>query len=111
MSYFLLVWSEWDGLYFDPTKVETSLVEDFRGVEVWRHREDLIQRLEYILRQLDLGREYIQQHNPWMEQELVQRVHHQYHSLRDVLVGVDGTATPTWLICEQRPCQQVFQFS
>jgi hypothetical protein len=50
-SYLLLVWSEWN-LPKSSTVMEVSIREDFSGLEMGHHREDLISRLDHILEQL-----------------------------------------------------------
>ena len=53
-SYFFLVWSEW-GFLDDSCFVEmqTSIKEDFGGVEMRGHRGDLIRRLDELLEDLE----------------------------------------------------------
>ena len=41
------------------TEMEISIREDFGGIRMGRDREDLINRLDYIPRQLDMGLEYL----------------------------------------------------
>jgi hypothetical protein len=50
-SYFLLVWSERGSINQDGslTEMQISIREDFGGVVMGRHRQDLIERLDYIL--------------------------------------------------------------
>ena len=67
-SYFLLVWSEWKFLQeFAIRAMVTSIREDFGGVGMQHHREDLIGRLDDILQELDRGPEYLKQHRPSMD--------------------------------------------
>ena len=54
-SYLILVWSEWEllslrsGFY----EMQVSVREDFEGIEMGCHRAEPIQRLDYILGELD----------------------------------------------------------
>ena len=56
-SYFLLVWSEWN-LIDDESggfaEMQISIHEDFGGIGMGRHREDLIKRLDHVLTRLDV---------------------------------------------------------
>jgi len=75
-SYLLLVWSEWDpihlggvhnysGQHYSHQKslyeMCTSIREDFSGIRMRQHREDLLQWLDHVLGQLDLGLGHLQQ--------------------------------------------------
>ena len=95
-SYFLLVWSEWNwpsrsGL--DEMKIAIS--EDFGGIGMWCHREDLIERLDYVLGQLERGRKFLHQHNPLVDEYHVQRGKADYGKLKERLLEVDRKATET----------------
>lgn len=51
-SYLLLVWSEW--VYIDDpsgglAEMQATIREDFGGIGMWRHRKDLIKRLDHVL--------------------------------------------------------------
>jgi len=66
-SYLLLVWSEWDCIQlggFD--KMCTLIREDFSGIGMQHHREDLIEQLDHILGQLGQG--YLRQHKQGLDQ-------------------------------------------
>ena len=86
-SYFLLVWSEWNSL-FDSGFVEmqVSIVEDLGGIGMQRHRQDLIERLDHILGELDRGLEHFKQHQWWAEENDVQRRKARYRTLREALL-------------------------
>jgi hypothetical protein len=89
-SYYLLVWSEWDFLYGDGFAViQTSITSDFGGIEMRRHREDLIKRLDHILAQLDHGLEHLRQHKPGMAEDEIKLGRKQYEKLKEVLLEVD----------------------
>lgn len=91
-SYFVLVWSEWGYSFnsgFDEAKV--SIVEDLGGVEMQHYREDLIQRLDHILGELDRGLEHLKQHEEWITEGTIQRRKEQYGALREMLLEADRT--------------------
>ena len=85
-SYFLLVWSEWNGVRDGPDNMVASIVRRLRGIRMQNHREELIQRLDHILRELDrqLRRPelYLLRHR----RRSIQRREEQYRALREVLV-------------------------
>ena len=93
-SYLLLVWSEWDGLLL-PSSVNMMrdiICGEFRGgfyeIRMGHHREDLVDRLDYVLGQLDRGLEYIKQHDPESNEVILQRRKDQYRELREMLLGI-----------------------
>ena len=92
-SYFLLVWSEWDCLYGDGLdEMCTSILEDFDGIGMGRHRADLIQRVDHVLGQLDRGLEYLTQQVPNFGEGDVRSRNYQYRGLRETLLGVNTEA-------------------
>ena len=93
-SYFLLVWSEWSHLYDDGLEeMCTSIPKDFGGIGMGQHRADLIQRLDYVLGQLDRGPGYLAQHHPDLRREdNVQEMKDQYQRLRGILLGANTEA-------------------
>ena len=93
-SYFLLVWSEWDGIDGDAcfSEMRTSIREDFGGIGMWRHREVLIERLDHILGQLDTGLEHLKQQNPYLREDGIQKARKQYGKLKKLLLEVDREA-------------------
>jgi len=110
-SYLLLVWSEWDCLYSrfiepipgygykiseedhclkqDPPEMCTSIRGAFSGVEMGHHRKDLLQRLDHILGELDLGLDYLQQSKPRIEEIDIQLMKEQYGEIIEVLLEMD----------------------
>jgi hypothetical protein len=53
-SYLILTWSEWESLDSDRfAEMQMSVREDFNGIGMGCHRAELIQRLDYILGELD----------------------------------------------------------
>ena len=89
-SYLLLVWSEYDTIYLSGiTEMCASIREDLGGIGMGRHREVLIDRLDHILGQLDMGLEYLEQQNPDLEEYHVPEAKAQYKKLKRVLLEVD----------------------
>jgi hypothetical protein len=95
-SYLLLVWSEWDRLRTDGlTEMQISIREDFGGIGMWCHREDLINHLDYVQGQLDQGLEYFERHTPRVDEDDSQGRKGQYKYLKDVLVEVEKASMET----------------
>ena len=95
-SYFLLVWSEWDIIFGSGLpEMEIIIREDFDGIGTWRHREELVERLDYVLGQLDRGLEYLEQHKPRIRERYIQSAKRQYGELKEVLLEVDKEAMET----------------
>ena len=96
-SYLLLVWSEWDCIDSQESgglaEMQVSIREDFSRIEIWRDREDLIKRLDYVLEQLDGGLDDLKQHKPSLETDHISRAVAQYSGLKRVLVEVDAGVT------------------
>ena len=89
-SYLLLVLSEWD--YHDLPGMPISIREDFCGIGMGHHRKDLLQRLNHVLGQLDLGLEHLRQHNPNLDEYDIRRTKRECEELKAVLLEVDGEA-------------------
>ena len=87
-SYYLLIWSEWDS-FSDPVinEMETSIREDFGGVRMWGHREDLMGRLDHVLAQLNMGSEYLNREKPGIDEVAIEPAREQYTKLRDALMN------------------------
>ena len=87
-SYFLLVWSEWEHLSADRLDVmEVSIREDFGGTEMGQHREDLEQRLNFVLGELDRGLGYFKQQTMAFDSEDdIREAKEGYAKLKDVLL-------------------------
>ena len=94
-SYFLLVWSEWDYLGSGLNEMEIAFSEDFGGIRMWCHRQDLIERLDYILGQLELGWEILHRNNPFVDGGDVETSKRQYGRLNETLLEVDRQAMDT----------------
>ena len=95
-SYLVLIWSEWDCLDSQESGglevMQVSIREDLSGIEMWRHREDLIKRLDDILEQLDGGLDGLKQNKPGLKTDHISRAVTQYSGLRRVLREVDAEA-------------------
>ena len=95
VSYLLLVWSEWDSFGItDFYEMCTSIREDFSGPQMEDHRQDLLRRLDYVLRRLDLGLEHYRQHKPGLSGGDIQQMKAQYGKLK-ILLEVDQRARGT----------------
>lgn len=96
-SYFSLVLSEWDTFlsYWSLLSVKTLIQEDFSGIGVWRHRQELIERLDHILGQLGRELGYFKQHNPWIDEIGIQYRKEQYGELKKALLEADRSAMET----------------
>ena len=93
-SYFHLVWSEWntlDGPGF--AEMQVSIAEDLGGIGEWHHREDLIKRLDRVLRELNrvLPGHTIEEPLTWLIES--RRRKEQYRTLREALLQADRKAT------------------
>ena len=106
-SYLLLLWSEWYDLeyrheYF--AEMQTSIREDFGGIEIWRHREDLIKCLDQVLTRLDYRKRQEQFRFAVRFVSHIETRMEPYGELKRLLLEVDGAAekiltrTPPWLI-------------
>jgi len=104
-SYLFLVWSEWSclsgQLYCYSTQPHSSeggfpemctlIRENFSGIGMGLHQEDLLQLLDCILGQLDLGLDHLQQGNPGLDKSTAQGMKEQYRKLKEVLLEVART--------------------
>jgi hypothetical protein len=89
-SYFLLIWSEWNFLFTSGLdEMRISVGQDFCAIESKQHREDLLERLDYVLGELDRGFGYIVKYKPGIDQYQLQRAKLHYRTLREVLLGVE----------------------
>jgi len=92
-SYLLLALSEWD--YPDLHGTCASIREDFGGIGMQHHREDLLRHLDHVLGELGLGLEHLRPHNMNLHEFRIQRTKEQYEELKAVLLEVDGEAINT----------------
>ena len=91
-SYFLLVWSEWDLLRHGSTAMMVAIKEEFSGIAMQHHREDLIARLDHVLWRLDQGLEHFKQHKPRINEGHIQYQKKQYGELKEALEEVEKKA-------------------
>jgi len=99
-AYLLLVWSEWNWLSskaFD--EMYDSIRGSLSGIRMECYRKELLQHLDHVLGQLELGLDHLQQHVPDLEECNIQRMQGQYGQLKEVLLEVDKEAIEL-LICE-----------
>ena len=95
-SYFLLVWSEWNyPIWFCQDGVEIAISGCFCGIGVWCHRADLIERLDYVLGQLEQGLEFLHRSNPFVCKDDLPKAKAEYGRLKERLLEVDRKATET----------------
>ena len=89
-SYFLLIWSEWNFRSpFGLEEMQMSIREDFGGIELKHHREDIMERLDYVLGQLERGTGYINEVRPAINVYDVHRAKTDYRTLKETLLEVD----------------------
>ena len=92
-SYFLLIWSEWNTLHHGGFyTVCASIRKDFSKAGNGHHRTELIHHLDHILAQLGQGLEYLQQNNPDLSEDELQRMKDQYGMLKDILLETNVEA-------------------
>ena len=119
-SYLLLIWSEWDTIgspKLDPAGSAQCLSEMqwviswyLRGPETQGHREELVKRLDHILKQLDEGLVYLRLYKLWIEEDDVQWAKAQYGELREVLLGMDTTEMRRIPTCKSPVSTILFYF-
>ena len=107
-SYFLLVWSEWEHPQADRVNaMEISIREDFGGTGMGQHREDLVQRLDHVLGELDRGLEYFKLRTTAFDSEDdIRGAKEGYAKLKNVLLEVERDAalkTPPCKKCRKKP--------
>ena len=92
-SYLLLIWSEWN-IWIRNGRAEmcTSIREDLAGIEMGHHREVLIERLDHILGQLDMGLEHLRQQNQFLDDNQIRRMRKEYKEFKELLLEVDRKA-------------------
>jgi hypothetical protein len=97
-AYLLLVWSEWQS-QFAIQEMCALIRNDFSGIRMGYHRKKLLQHLDHVLGQLELGLEHLQQYDPRLREGDIQERQGQYRQLREVLLEVDREAIDA-LVCE-----------
>lgn len=93
--YLLLVWSEWNSIY--PSgfiEMRILIGTHFSGAKRRRDRKDLIERLKYVLGQLDQGLKHLRPHKPDIGEDIqfaerqykdIQLAKKQYEQLKELL--------------------------
>lgn len=92
-SYLILVWAEWE--YLDDESLSemcTLIQEDLGGIWMGRYRVVLLRHLDHVLGQLDLGSEYLRQHDPRINEGDIRLRNGQYVELKEVLLEVERGA-------------------
>ena len=97
-AYLLLIWSEWESPNTN-NEVDNLIRGNFSGIRMGYHRKKLLQHLDHVLGQLELGLEYLQQHDPHIREWGIQQRYGRYWRLREVLLEVDREAIEL-LVCE-----------
>ena len=88
--YLLRVWSERDDLQpggFE--EMRTSIWENFIGATMEEHRKDLLQHLDHILEELDLGLEHLRSREPNLNESTLYCRKYEYGRLKETLLWVD----------------------
>lgn len=67
-------------------EMRSAIIAVFRGMENRDHRRDLINRLNYVLQQLQQGHEHLPTR---FSKQGVENARRQYKELKAVLVGID----------------------
>lgn len=80
-------------------EMQTLLRKEFSGIETGYHRGELLQRLDHILGQLDLGLIHLQRHKQSLKPSDVLQMKEQYGQLKEVLLEVDREAIDA-LMCK-----------
>ena len=96
-SYLLLAWSGYSPIDEQSgglAEMLASIREDFSGIGMGRHREELIERLNLILGRSDLEH-HRRYESPNLRDSDTQRAKEQYEELRRVLLEVDAEAVNT----------------
>lgn len=89
-SYLFIVWSEWNHFYSSDCTAMLGMIRGrLGGAGAARYREDLIQRLNHVLSQLDRGWEFIRQHNLRYNEADIPKMKQRYEQLREVLMEAD----------------------
>ena len=95
-SYLLLIFSEWNTFQFGPLlELKKSIMEDFCGIGMWCHRDDLVKHLDYVQRQLDHGLEHFKQQCPGICEGDIRGREVRYGWLKRWLLRAEGGAMKT----------------
>ena len=94
-SYFLLVWSEENNVgdeFGGFAEMQTSIHEDFGGIGMGHHREDLVKRLDHVLTALEQQIESLAQIDPTYPRPEIRLAMERYGELKRALVELDRDA-------------------
>ena len=92
-SYLRIIWSEWNHIDSEGLKeMHTAIQKDLEGAQAGHYREDLLQHLDEVLKQLGLELEQLRRDNPNITEAQVQLRKGQYGKLKKALQMADGSA-------------------
>ena len=102
-SYFLLLWSEWV-FRGDSSTLQTQIFfrEDFGGTGLEHNRQELIERLDRILEELNREAERFRKHRPLLIGNHAYFARNEYKSLRETLLEVEKEAMNTPACASQK---------
>ena len=78
--------------------MQISIREDFNGIGLEHQRKALVERLDYVLGQLNRGPGHPKQSEPQIGEDDIQRAKGQYERLKDTALEMMVTRTPFRLI-------------
>jgi len=95
-SYLCLIWSEWDYLFsYAGGEMCTSIRTYFSGIGMEYPRKDLLQQLDHVLGQLDLGLGHLKQHKSSLDEFDIWLMNEQYRGLKETLLNIDKETVNT----------------
>ena len=86
-------------------EMEISIREDFGGIGMWGHRDDLVEHLDRVQRELDRGLAHFNQVKRTTTEDDIQRRKELYGNLKDVLLEEDKATTET---LTRKPTRMIF---
>jgi len=96
-AYLLLVWLDWTP-FEDSALAEmcASIREGFNRIKMGEHREELKERLDHVLGQLDQGPDYLREQRPDFDLSKTEIAKNQYRELKQVLlkVAIEANGAP-----------------
>ena len=108
-SYLIMVWSKWEHIFnVDYPEMRTSVHDGFRGIGMGCHRIELIQRLDYVLGELDQRSErsdaekYLWRYEV-EDHEMPEIKREKYEELKKILQEADQEATEMLNRMPRRP--------
>lgn len=79
-------------------EMQIAIQEDFDGIGMGHHRVDLIERLAYVIEQLDRGLEHIHRHNPCIDERDLQSIKRRYRKLQKILLEMERRTSSSTII-------------